>query len=102
MAMDYCGLKDYDKALDVLKDESLYASAVRTDEALAQQIGVRGVPFFVLNNKYTISGAQAPETFLGALEKVWAEENAQPILQDLSENPDAACTDDGCDIPTNK
>jgi predicted DsbA family dithiol-disulfide isomerase len=50
-----------------------FGDAVRKDQQEAQALGVQGVPFFVLNNKYTISGAQYPETFLNALQQVWDE-----------------------------
>ncbi|MEI9808309.1 MAG: DsbA family oxidoreductase [Bacteroidota bacterium] len=50
-----------------------YAEAVEQDIYESRQIGVRGVPFFVLNDKYAVSGAQATETFLGALNTAWAE-----------------------------
>ncbi|MEH7383389.1 DsbA family oxidoreductase [Bacillus sp. JJ1533] len=63
--------------LDVLKDEKNYANDVRIDESIAQQIGVTGVPFFVINQKYSISGAQPTSTFLGALQQVWKEENPE-------------------------
>ncbi len=66
---------DRQEALDVLKDEKKFANDVRIDESIAQQIGVTGVPFFVINQKYSISGAQPTSTFLGALQQVWEEEN---------------------------
>ncbi|HEY5406591.1 MAG TPA: DsbA family oxidoreductase [Ginsengibacter sp.] len=44
-----------------------FAKEVNRDEMQAQSIGVRGVPFFVLNDKYAVSGAQSPDTFLEAL-----------------------------------
>lgn len=91
---------DAQEVLFVLQDEKKYANTVKRDQMIAQQMGVRGVPFFVLNEKYSISGAQPSQTFLGALEKVWAEENQEPILQDLSVEQDASCGDDGCAIPT--
>ncbi|MGB3103086.1 MAG: DsbA family protein [Psychrobacillus psychrotolerans] len=47
------------------------------DIAKAGQIGVRGVPFFVIIDKYAISGAQPTETFVGALQKVVEEEGLQ-------------------------
>lgn len=50
-----------------------FADAVKKDEVIAQQIGVQGVPFFVFENKYAVSGAQAEETFLQVLEKVKSE-----------------------------
>ncbi|MFD2245244.1 DsbA family oxidoreductase [Pontibacter ruber] len=47
---------------------------VNKDIRTAQTIGINGVPFFVINNKYGISGAQPSEVFLSALEQVWQEE----------------------------
>jgi predicted DsbA family dithiol-disulfide isomerase len=46
-----------------------YAEAVREDELLARRIGIQGVPFFVLNRRYGVSGAQPPELLLEALAK---------------------------------
>ena len=51
-----------------------YADAVRGDEALAARIGIRGVPYFVLNRRYGVSGAQPPELLLQALDKAWPAE----------------------------
>lgn len=50
-----------------------YSAEVREDQKLAQSIGVRGVPFFVFNDKYAVSGAQSPESFLEVLEKAFSE-----------------------------
>lgn len=49
-----------------------FTDEVRYDEQTAQQIGVRGVPFFVFNEKLAVSGAQPPDTFLGAMQQAWA------------------------------
>ena len=46
-----------------------YADAVRADEELAARIGIQGVPFFVLDRRYGVSGAQPSELLLQALEK---------------------------------
>ncbi|THF84522.1 DsbA family oxidoreductase [Cohnella fermenti] len=54
-----------------------FAEQVREDEQLAAQIGVRGVPFFVLDRKYAVSGAQPTEVFLQALEKAYSESAAE-------------------------
>ncbi len=70
---------------------------VRHEEAIAAQLGVRGVPFFVLNQKYAISGAQPVEVFRQALEKVWTEEQQSPSLQSLAEEG-KTCTDGNCTI----
>lgn len=55
---------------DVLSTDA-FTAEVRADEQAAQTIGVRGVPFFVIDHKLAVSGAQPPETFLGALHKAW-------------------------------
>ena len=48
-----------------------FGNEVRADEQIAQQIGISGVPFFIINQKLAVSGAQSPETFLGAMEQAW-------------------------------
>ena len=56
----------------VLADRE-YEDAVDTDEAMAQAIGATGVPLFVIDRRYGISGAQPPELITETLEKAWAE-----------------------------
>ena len=58
-------------------DSDEFAADVKADIAEARQIGVQGVPFFVINRKYAISGAQPAETFADALRKVAEEEGIQ-------------------------
>ena len=48
-----------------------YADAVRADEALAARIGINGVPYFVFDRRYGVSGAQPSELLLQALEPAW-------------------------------
>lgn len=48
-----------------------FTDAVRKDEAEARQLGVRGVPFFALDRKFAVSGAQQSDAFLGALREAW-------------------------------
>lgn len=55
-------------------DSDEFADDVRSDIAEAQQIGVKGVPFFVINRKYAISGAQPAEAFANALRQAAEEE----------------------------
>lgn len=62
-----------DRAKAVL-DSDEFADDVRMDIAEAQQIGVKGVPFFVINRKYAISGAQSAEAFANALQQAAEEE----------------------------
>ena len=61
------------------------------------------VPFFLFNRKYTLSGAQLTEAFTQALNKILEEESV-PAFESLSMNQetDAACGDDGCDVPDQK
>lgn len=47
---------------------------VEQDIAQAQKLGVQGVPFFLVNDKYSISGAQPVELFQQALNQIWEEE----------------------------
>lgn len=68
------GLAEQEVRNALTSEELSYA--VKQDEMQAQQIGVRGVPFFIFNDKYGVSGAQATETFQEVLEKVWEEEIA--------------------------
>ena len=63
---------DRAEALANLDNEEL-DQEVQADINRAQQIGVQGVPFFVFNNKYAVSGAQPKEVFTQALETVWNE-----------------------------
>jgi predicted DsbA family dithiol-disulfide isomerase len=54
-------------------ESNLYEDAVDQDIYESRQIGVRGVPFFVLDRKFGISGAQPSEVFEQTLAKAWAE-----------------------------
>jgi predicted DsbA family dithiol-disulfide isomerase len=59
---------DPDEARAVLEGDA-YADAVRADEELAYRIGIQGVPFFVLDRRYGVSGAHPPEALLEALRR---------------------------------
>jgi predicted DsbA family dithiol-disulfide isomerase len=61
-------------------DDGTYKEAVSEDESLARSFGITGVPFFVIDRKYGISGAQNEETFLEALERAWAEKHPLTIM----------------------
>lgn len=50
-----------------------YDDAVQAEERLAQSLGITGVPFFVLDRRYGISGAQPAETMAQALRHAWAD-----------------------------
>jgi predicted DsbA family dithiol-disulfide isomerase len=69
---------------------NLYAEAVKKDIEEAQQVGVRGVPFFVIDRKLAVSGAQPGEVFLSALNKAWSEQK-----EAIATTDGASCSVDG-------
>lgn len=71
-----------------------YDDEVRADIAEARALGVTGVPFFVLDRKYGISGAQPTEVFGQALAQAWAERSPLTVLSGSADGP--ACGPEGC------
>lgn len=80
-----------------LSDER-YSDMVRQDIQEARAIGVTGVPFFVFNRKYAVSGAQPPQAFLQTLEKAYTEwREANPEIK-IEVTKGQSCSIDGvCD-----
>lgn len=76
---------------DVLSSDR-FAAAVRADEAQAHELGINGVPCFVLDGRFAVSGAQSPEILLSALHQAWSERDQHP--SELAEG--AVCGPDGC------
>lgn len=64
----------------------------------ASQLGANGVPFYVINRKYAVSGAQQSELFLDVLNKSWEEEKPLIVLDpsSMGRATGQVCTDDGC------
>ena len=69
---------DADAAREALRSGSFLAD-VHADQAQARAYGINGVPFFVIDGQYGVSGAQPPEAFTQITRQVWAEhrENAE-------------------------
>lgn len=86
---------DEKETKDVL-NSTTFSNEVEQDIYEAQQVGVRGVPFFVIDRKYAVSGAQESDTFLGALNKAYEEHT--PVLESLNTNDSNACGPDGCEV----
>jgi len=82
---------------DALSSEQ-YAYAVKQDIKEAQHIGIRGVPFYLFDRKYAVSGAQPVASFVEVLEKSFSEWKANnPGIQMLNDQDgDASCGPDGC------
>ena len=57
-------------------ETSRHLDAVRADQQQAQAYGIQGVPFFVVDGKYGVSGAQPPEAFAQIARQVWSEHRA--------------------------
>ena len=53
-----------------------YRQSVEEDEHTARSLGVTGVPFFVIDRRYGVSGAQPPEVMAQVLDRAWAEAEA--------------------------
>lgn len=62
----------------------------------ARKVGVQGVPFFVINRKYGVSGAQQTEYFTQVLEQIWQEDH--PVQTLGNQDDSQSCNDEGCEF----
>lgn len=77
-----------------------FAREVRADEHEARRLGISGVPFFVLDGRYGVSGAQPAEVLLSALTQAW---NELPDTDAPGQTAAAeVCGPDGCVIPATR
>lgn len=83
------------EALQLALENQTFLPAVQEDFREAQQIGVSGVPFFVFNRKYAVSGAQNPKSFLEVLEKSFTEWRKENPIQKLEIIEGMSCKTDG-------
>ncbi|WP_290015115.1 DsbA family oxidoreductase [Acinetobacter pittii] len=97
---DHKGLVELANEVGVPREEAKSAFSnislkqeVLKDEASAHAMGASGVPLFIINNKYSISGAQPIETFLSALEQVWEEKQNELVITEGQ-----SCGINGCSI----
>ena len=74
-----------------------YAAEVRADEQRAAAFGIRGVPFVVVDERYGVSGAQAPEAFLDVLQQAYVA--SRPLTMVGSATDTAVCEDGSCAVP---
>lgn len=87
---------DAEEIIQVLNSDA-YGADVQKDQEDANAIGVQGVPFFVFDNKYAISGAQPATAFLETLQKVWEEGKFVSKVTLLTKTTDNSCDINGCD-----
>lgn len=83
--------------IEQLVNTNKYTKEVRQDQQEAQTLGITGVPFFVFDNKYAVSGAQPTEVFLKTLEKTWAEGDFLSQIEIENTTQINSCTIDGCE-----
>lgn len=83
--------------MDVLANDK-YNENIAADRAEGLKIGIQGVPFFVVNDKYAISGAQPSQVFLETLQRVWKEDYANAKVEENKLEPtlDDYCLDGTC------
>ena len=74
---------DPDEVATVLAGD-FYGADVDTDEAMARALGANGVPFFVIDRRYGISGAQPAEVITEVLDKAWVEARAAQSGRELA------------------
>lgn len=72
-----------------------YKDDVRQDIVMARRVGVQGVPFFVINNKYAVSGAQQSSVFLEVLQKAYQEFKKESSFETVGNADGPACSPDG-------
>ena len=75
-----------------------YAANVRKDFAEGRALGINGVPFFVIDRKFGLSGAQPADTFTAALEQAWQASNPLVLVNAPGAGAGDACGPDGCPV----
>ncbi len=84
-----------DAEVEALFTTDKYADDVRNDFEEGRALGINGVPFFVIDRKFGLSGAQPTETFTAALNQAW--QDANPLVL-VNSGDGEACGPDGCSV----
>lgn len=82
---------------------TMFADAVRADEERARGFGITGVPFFAVDERYGISGAQQPELMLDTLRQAWDEmtaaaDDGAAVSPSATSDSVAGCEDGSCTV----
>jgi predicted DsbA family dithiol-disulfide isomerase len=100
---DHCALRALsaqvglpDAEVDAVLTSNRYSDAVRADEAQARAYGISGVPFFVIDGRYGISGAQPADAVLQTLDKAWSERSPLTLVTQDGSAP--SCEGDSCAV----
>lgn len=86
---------DRDEVVAALESDD-YGNHVRSDEATATMLGITGVPFFVFDRKYGVSGAQPVDVLAQALETAWSTRHERPEPVAASAGCGGGCGSGGC------
>lgn len=85
------------KLVKQMLDGDDLADEVRYEERQANEIGINGVPFFIINDKYAVTGAQQPQVFLNALNRGWQDYvKENPETTDVLANGETCSPDSNC------
>ncbi|GAA1580020.1 DsbA family oxidoreductase [Actinomadura kijaniata] len=77
-------------------ESGAYAAEIAAEQREARELGATGVPFFVVDRRYGVAGAQPAEAFAEVLRRAWAD--ARPSISLVGEDGDA-CADGACAVP---
>jgi predicted DsbA family dithiol-disulfide isomerase len=86
---------DRERAAEVLAGDA-FSEAVRADEAEAMELGISGVPFFVIDRTFGVSGAQPVDTLVAALDRAW--EKSHPLTMVTATGEAGRCDGDNCAV----
>lgn len=84
-----------EKEVRNMLETNAYSDEVSQDLEAARELGIRGVPFFVIDEKYAISGAQPAGLFKEALETAWKESESENHFSDINETETGTCSLNG-------
>jgi predicted DsbA family dithiol-disulfide isomerase len=89
---DLAGRAGFDPASvrRVLEDPDAYLEEVRADEREASELGIGGVPYFLIDRRFALSGAQSVDSFSSALRTAWAERMPAADSAERRSQPPAA------------
>ena len=88
-----------ERTAEVLSSDE-FGYDVSQDILESRNLGIRGVPFFLINRKYAVSGAQPMDAFRNALKQTfeeWQKENEQIVSLNSAADDGSSCSVDGCD-----
>lgn len=86
----------YEEEIKTVLHSDDYSKEVKQDQEEAHTIGVEGVPFFVFDDNYDISGAESTTVFLKTLERAWEEGKFDTEATELNTNFGNSCGINGC------